>query len=692
MQRLASILSFAALTALASAQFSIVIPNGFAAAEAGSNNAFPWGRGGGGIRIQTIYDSSHFTLQGVNFPVLISGLRWRPNANTASLATSYTTGGTVKLSTSPVDQGSTTTTFANQIGADETTCFSGPVSWPAAAATPGPCPFLVDIPFTTNFLYDPSLGGDLNIETELPIQTFSGSALQLDVSTAAAQACRLVLTAGYVPGGPTGIVTLNHGVVVEVIYTPAAGLYSSFTSDVTGGVSPLAVNFTDTTFTSDPNGVTSWSWDFDGDNVVDSNLQNPTFVYTACGDYNVTLTTTDGSHAPSVVTRTAYIKTDVIAPDFTHSLLVAPNIIQFTDTTTPAATAWDWDFDGDNITDSTAQNPVWVLPLCSVSNVRLTATRACRTSTKATPILIAPNTLSTLFSGGNTGAANWTVFYDVNVTNPTGVNICGLATNSATVANTPFSLELYVTPTSYVGKDGTPAAWRLAGIASGLTRGTNLPSLAAMGSSVYLPTGSFGLALRYIGASPSYTNGPLGPYSNADLTMTLGASRSTTGVFTGGSLFTSRIWNGTIFYDTMTTGATAGYGFFGAGCPGSLGISALSTSGARPQIGSVFNVTMTNLPTSSAIMMTGFSNTFSVFGALPLDVTPYGAPGCFGRVSTDATLFLAGAANQANWVFGIPNNTSYLGVLMYNQALVLDPGFNALGAVLGDAAALMIGN
>jgi len=28
---------------------------------------------------------------------------------------------------------------------------------------------------------------------------------------------------------------------------------------------------------------------------------------------------------------------------------------------------------------------------------------------------------------------------------------------------------------------------------------------------------------------------------------------------------------------------------------------------------------------------------------------------------------------------------------MYNQALVLDPGFNALGAVLSDAAGMMIG-
>ena len=40
--------------------------------------------------------------------------------------------------------------------------------------------------------------------------------------------------------------------------------------------SPLLVQFTDTTFTSDPGGVTSWAWDLDGDNVVDSTQQNMT--------------------------------------------------------------------------------------------------------------------------------------------------------------------------------------------------------------------------------------------------------------------------------------------------------------------------------------------------------------------------------------------------------------------------------
>jgi hypothetical protein len=50
-----------------------------------------------------------------------------------------------------------------------------------------------------------------------------------------------------------------------------------------------------------------------------------------------------------------------------------------------------------------------------------------------------------------------------------------------------------------------------------------------------------------------------------------------------------------------------------------------------------------------------------------------------------------GAGNTANWSLGIPNGTGLLGQQFYNQAFVLDPTINALGAVLSDASALLIG-
>src|SRR5688572_13629036 len=98
----------AAATALAAAivpaQFQIVVPAGTATTEANSSNAFPWGRGGGGIRIQNLYDSTNFTSQGVGYPILIDRLRWRvQSANLQTwVATSYQQA-TVSLSTCPLD-------------------------------------------------------------------------------------------------------------------------------------------------------------------------------------------------------------------------------------------------------------------------------------------------------------------------------------------------------------------------------------------------------------------------------------------------------------------------------------------------------------------------------------------------------------------------------------------------------------
>lgn len=100
-------------------------------------------------------------------------------------------------------------------------------------------------------------------------------------------------------------------------------------------------------------------------------------------------------------------------------------------------------------------------------------------------------------------------------------------------------------------------------------------------------------------------------------------------------------------------------------------------------------MTLNNLPQSLAIMMTGFSNTTSPFGPLPLDLTAFGAPGCAARVSPDVTTFLIGAGNSATWNFAVPN--AFSGIVLYNQALVLDTGFNALGGVMSDASAMQFG-
>ena len=113
-------------------------------------------------------------------PVLITGMKWRPSTNVALVPSSYTAGCSVSLSTCPVDQSAITTTAATNRGTDFANVFSGVVSWGAQAAAPGPLPFGISIPFAVPFYYDPN-NGDLNVECDLPIQTFTGTGPQLDV-------------------------------------------------------------------------------------------------------------------------------------------------------------------------------------------------------------------------------------------------------------------------------------------------------------------------------------------------------------------------------------------------------------------------------------------------------------------------------------------------------------------------------
>ena len=687
MSRLQALLIAAAVSAPVFAQ-TLVVPSAAAAVDGNSSTGYPLDIANG--RLIYIYDSTHFTNNGVNFPILISQISYRANATTTTW-TGATSTLTMDLSTAPIDFTTISTTWAANHGNDLTNVYNGPFTIAAGASTAGvPGPFYATVTFSQPFLYDPSLG-DLTIDTMIIGSTIANTPTLDCVTTTGTANARRVYSLTNPPAATATSIAGEIANVLEFTYTPASGLYAGFTADVTGGVSPLAVNFTDSTFTSDPNGITSWAWDFDGDSVIDSNLQNPSFVYTSCGTYNVSLTVTDGTHAPSTHTKTAYITTDAIAANFTYQV-IGPLTVQFTDTSNVPATSWAWDLDGDNVTDSTAQNPAWAYPNALPVNVTLTATRLCSTPSVITKQVIAAQQLTTVLVANNSVGAPATLYYDLNVLNPNGVLISSFDSVSTTLS-TPFTVDWYVMTGSYVGSALTPAPWTFVGQASGTSNAVSgAPSNAAFAQPIYLPAGSYGIAMRYVGITARYVSlTALTTYGNGDLSLTAGAaSLSTAGPFTGTNLNSPRGWCGTLYYSTHNITGEAGYGFFAPGCAGSLGTPHFTAN--RPQLGTTLTVNVSNMPTSIGVMMTGFSNTNSVFGALPFDVTVYGAPGCFGRVSTDATTLLLGASNTAAWNFVVPNDPGLSGLPLYNQALVLDPGFNALGAVLSDAAGLIVGN
>lgn len=126
-----------------------------------------------------------------------------------------------------------------------------------------------------------------------------------------------------------------------------------FTSNVTSGKAPLAVQFEDLS----TGGPTAWEWDFNSDGTIDSTEQSPVHGFADTGFYTVTLRAGNGTAWDSI-TKSEYIMVgDGLHASFTVSAREGgiPLAVQFTDTSMGNITAWHWDF-GDGST-STSQSP-----------------------------------------------------------------------------------------------------------------------------------------------------------------------------------------------------------------------------------------------------------------------------------------------------------------------------------------------
>jgi len=169
-------------------------------------------------------------------------------------------------------------------------------------------------------------------------------------------------------------------------YTAENGqpLVASFSSDVRSGPPHL-----DVTFMSDESSgeINVWEWDFDGDGVIDSTDQDPTWTYTETGDYTVTLTVsgprgsdmrvaekyisveapdTDGDGIPDdfetntgVFVSETDTGTDPLNPDTDGDGLqdgVETNTETFVDETDTGTDPLDPDTDGDGLQDSVETN------------------------------------------------------------------------------------------------------------------------------------------------------------------------------------------------------------------------------------------------------------------------------------------------------------------------------------------------
>lgn len=164
--------------------------------------------------------------------------------------------------------------------------------------------------------------------------------------------------------------------------------------------------------------------------------------------------------------------------------------------------------------------------------------------------LTAQSPLSLPFTSNNGLGVNSGVFFDLNVTDPNGITITTIDVNSSSTAGTVGSVELYTTPTTYVGVQTNAAAWTLGGSGGVISGGTNIAAPVCLtGGGVYLPTGSYGICLRHVNVAIRYTNSTgIVTASTAEVAFAGGQSATMTTPFSSAPI-ANRIFNGSIYYN-----------------------------------------------------------------------------------------------------------------------------------------------
>ncbi|MCA8950369.1 MAG: hypothetical protein KDE27_12760 [Planctomycetes bacterium] len=109
---------------------------------------------------------------------------------------------------------------------------------------------------------------------------------------------------------------------------------------------------------------------------------------------------------------------------------------------------------------------------------------------------------------------------------------------------------------------------------------------------------------------------------------------------------------------------------FGAGCPGPLGAEPRIRFRGLPALGSNLALELDAAGVGSGLLLTGLSRTASALGPLPYSLAPFQMPGCFVRVSPDATSFaIANPAGLVATTWSIPNSASLAGLEIFCQYL-----------------------
>ena len=317
--------------------------------------------------------------------------------------------------------------------------------------------------------------------------------------------------------------------------------------------------------------------------------------------------------------------------------------------------------------------------------ISATLATVCGCAMLAAPV--AAQSITTTFAANNGGKAGWTVMFDFTVKQP--LYVTALDVNVGEAASTPITLDVYTTPTTYVGKELTAAAWTKVTTGSGTAQGSNVPSPVAV-ADVFFAPGTYGFCVHHVDCSAAYTDGNGGNqmYGNPEVDLQLGAS---TGGFFSGLLFKPRVWNGTIHY---ASSGHAAYGTYGTGCTGSNGVLQLAPAiGSLPKIGQALTLEVTQGPMAAAgVVLLGFDKQKLGSVPLPIDLSALGMPGCALYLDPRVSLATTFVMRKATLSLPIPNDPTLLLLAFQNQAVAFDPGANALGLTTSNGGEAVIGS
>ena len=199
-----------AAVSLAQSSNTLVVPNSLAGVEGNIDNGYPFNIGTNStMRYQQIYAASQFGAMPAG-GAFITGIAFRLDANWGSFSTTLPAV-QINLSTTSKAPDGLTTTFASNVGNNDTVVFNGALSL-SSAASGRPAAFDILVPFTTAFFYNPAAGNLL-----LDVRNSGGGTSSLfDAVSATSDS----VSRAYNPVNSSTGSTDSIGLVTEFVFQP----------------------------------------------------------------------------------------------------------------------------------------------------------------------------------------------------------------------------------------------------------------------------------------------------------------------------------------------------------------------------------------------------------------------------------------------------------------------------------------